>query len=299
MVGIGGYFYLRRKNSTSNKSIVVNISTSSTFDHPPPIAHNELKSPFIHDPFPEIIEPKKKISKLKVYPLNNEKNKERLLNKFLGIWSNEENYDDYEFNKNPTQEQVVSIFYALENEYYLYDHILKNTDDIVLKKFRELFPSICHTEIEKQRIITLENFLDEWTSVDLEDHEFKKVPTKKQCLIVFEALEKSNVSYENIDSDHKVVLEKFRELFPDISNTLYEIDFLDNIEEFLDDWGLWDGSLGEYKCNLVKKPTKKQIEKVFHELIVKDKYPVNHLFLSEYHYVIFNKLVSLYPELKK
>lgn len=301
VLGIGGYFYLKKKKTfESNKDLVVtmNVSTSSPFDQSP-IPNKKLKSSFISDPFPTVNQPKKQISKLKIYPLNDAKKKEKLRSKFVDIWSNEQAYDDYEFNKNPTQEQAISIFDALESEHYLYHHILKNTDDIVLNKFRKLFPSICYSDAEKQRISTLEYFLDEWTDIDLEDYEFKKVPTQKQCLTVFEALEKANVSYEDIDSDRGIVLEKFRVLFPTITNTPYEIDFLCNIEDFLDDWCLWDGNLGEYRANLMKKPTKKQIEKVFHELIVREKYPVNDLFMSEYQHIIFNKLVSLYPDLKK
>lgn len=232
----------------------------------------------------------RKVRKLKTYSENIPAKREKVLTKFLL-----QDYDEDYFKVLPTQEQCVTVFEALESENYLHHHILNDTDDIVIEKFRELFPDIIKSEFEIERDEELEYFIETWLEADKED--FKKLPTKKMCVEVFIALEKLGLSHVDITSDDELVLKKFNELYPSYTYSQEEKELREELEYFLEEWSTWDGNLEEYKHLLVKKPTKKQMTDVFKFLVQDGTRPNEILYCHGDD--IFKRLIQLFPDLQK
>ena len=242
---------------------------------------------------PKIYPPKK--IKFKLYPSNESYNKDKILKQFVANWSDAKSDIPEYFISNPTEDEILEVFNLLDSEYILYYHILNDTDEITLEKFKEVCPKIIRSESEKERLEALEDFIDEWMNVELSDREFKKKPNKTQCTAVFEELEKK-YSCKEIISETDFVLDKFIEMYPNITNTIEERDTLLDLEYFLEDCKTWSGPLGGIKHKLAKKPTKSQLKEVFYALIADG---VKSTRVYEEETLILKKLISLYPELKK
>lgn len=221
-----------------------------------------------------------------------------LIESFIDEWTDPETYnDDNNFKKKPTKNQAIDVFNQLAEQNHLYFHIDNNTDEIVITKFRELYPDVANSHEEREKLFALEDFIEDWMDADLEENEFKRKPSKKACITVFEELNNSKINYEKIRSNEdNLVIDKFRELFPEITHTALEKEILDEREYFIDDWTVWDGSVGEYKSKLVKKPTKKQVKEVFNALIVDGHKPIDIAYDDK---AVFKKLIFMFPELKK
>lgn len=274
------YFMIEKKKKTSK--IIFSIETKTYID-----GVEQPSTPIVYE---------KKIPKLKLYFANESYDKNKLIKSFIRSWSKTKEYSPESFKEDASEDQILKVFDTLEKEYILYYHIKENTDDIVLTKFRELYPEITKTSLEQERFECLDLFLEEWTDVWLDDYEFKKKPTKTICIKVFEQLEKQ-LSYQEITESRELVLNKFRELYPEITNTVLEMEALEELEYFLEDWSTWEGALEYYKPELIKKPTKKQMKDIFYALFNDGMKPKDICLCNDD--IVFNKLMSLYPELMK
>lgn len=277
IIAVAIYLYFKNKKSIHNSNDIPSINITTSFRS---YADGVEQLPKTYE---------KKIPTLKIFQANSTYNRDKILKSFIRNCN-----DNYYFKVLPTEDQCIKIFEALEEKNYLYSYILQDTSNSVLDQFREIFPNITYSKIEIERTGSLESFIEYWTDADEDD--FKKLPNNKMCIEVFELLENIGISYSEIANNDLLVLNKFRELHPSITYTELEKEIREELELFLDNWSTWNGALEDFKSQLLKKPTQKQMKDIFNALILDGFKPTDIDYNED---AVFNKLITLFPELKK